>query len=125
MSKLDTQDMVVQILRRLRVSPSYLGMRNLVDAVVLCCEDPEALSAVTKWVYPAVAQMSHTKWKNVEFNLRTVRDTIWKRGDREFLNELAGFEVLVRPSVGELLGFMTYYIYIRKGSFCLPPEEEE
>lgn len=125
MKKLDTQAMVVQILRRLRVVPSHLGMRSLMDAVVLCCEDPEALSAVTKRVYPAVARMTHNKWKNVEFNLRTVRDTIWYRGDREFLNELAGFEVQVRPSVGELLGFMTYYIGLRRGGSVFREEEED
>lgn len=111
MEQQNTRDDVVRIVRRLGFLFSYQGTSCLVDAVMLCIQDPEALTAVTKRVYPAIAKAKGTKWRSVERNLRTTLDVFWERGNREFLNELAGYELRVRPSVAEVINYITGYIW--------------
>lgn len=105
-----TREDVVRVIRRLGFIFSYQGTGSLVDAVLVCIREPDALTAVTKRVYPAVAKRTGTKWRNVERNLRTAVDAFWERGNREFLNELAGFPLRVRPSVGEVINYIVGYL---------------
>ena len=100
----------MRVVRRLGFVFSYRGTGSLVDAVMLCVQDPEALTAVTKRVYPAIARKKGVKWRSVERNLRTAVDAFWERGNRELLNELAGYDLRVRPSVGEVINYIAGYI---------------
>lgn len=110
MEQQNIREDVVRVVRRLGFAFSYMGTSSLVDAVVLCVQDPEALTAVTKRVYPTIAKKKGTKWRNVERNLRTAMDAFWERGNRELLNELAGYDLRVRPSVGEIINYIVGYI---------------
>lgn len=110
MEQQNTREDVVRVVRRLGFLFSYRGTSCLVDAVLLCVHDPEALTAVTKRVYPAIAKETGAKWRTVERNLRTAVEAFWERGNREFLNELAGYDLRVRPSVGEIINYITGYI---------------
>ena len=71
MEQQNIREDVVRVVRRLGFAFSYMGTSSLVDAVVLCVQDPEALTAVTKRVYPVIARKKGTKWRNVERKLRT------------------------------------------------------
>lgn len=110
MEQQNTREEIVRVVRRLGFVFSYQGTSSLVEAVMLCVQDPEALTAVTKRVYPAIAKKTGTKWRNVERNLRTTMDAFWERGNRELLNELAGYDLRVRPSVGEIINYIAGYI---------------
>lgn len=101
---------VEHILRRLGFLYSYMGTDLLVDAVLICYREPDALTAVTKRVYPEIARHEGTKWRNVERNMRTALEAFWDRGNRAFLNEMAGFELRVRPSVGDIINYIVGYI---------------
>lgn len=101
---------VERVIRRLRFRYRRQGTQCLVRALVLCCRDPEALGAVTKEVYLEVAEQLGTNWRNVEHNLRSMRDDFWSSGDRALLSEMIGFELLVKPSVGELLYYIVDYL---------------
>ena len=46
--------------------------------------------------------------------MRTTVDAFWARGNREMLNELAGFELRVRPSVGEVINYIVGYLLEQK-----------
>lgn len=105
-----TKENVERIIRRLGFGYSYRGTNNLVDAVLLCYREPEALTAITKRVYPEVARLTGTGWRNVERNLRTAVDAFWDRGNRELLNRMVGFDLRVRPSVGEIISYIVGYI---------------
>ena len=48
-------------------------------AVKLCCERPERLLMVTKWVYPEVAKHYQTNGRAVERNIRTVGKVLWEQ----------------------------------------------
>ena len=101
---------VEHIIRRLGFLYSYMGTDLLVDAVLLCYREPDALTAVTKRVYPEIAKQQGTKWRNVERNMRTALEAFWDRGNRALLNDMAGFELRVRPSVGEIINYIVGYI---------------
>lgn len=101
---------VEYLFRRLGFLYSYMGTDLLVDAVLLCYREPDAITAVTKRVYPEIAKQEGTKWRNVERNMRTALEAFWDRGNREFLNDMAGFELRVRPSVGEIINYVVGYI---------------
>lgn len=104
------REIVERVVRQLRFPFLRLGTNNLVDAVLLCSTRPELLGAITKEVYRVVAQKAGTGWRNVEFNLRTARDEFWESGNRALLNEMAGFELQARPSVGEIINYIVGYI---------------
>lgn len=107
----NTREEVVQVVRKLGFIFSYQGTNCLVEAVMLCVHEPDALTAVTKRVYPAVAKLTGTKWRTVERNLRTAVIAFWERGNREYLNELVGYDLRLRPSVGELINYIAGYIW--------------
>ena len=109
-----TREDVARVVRRLGFIFSYRGTGCLVDAVLVCVQEPDALTAVTKRVYPAVAKQRGAKWRTVEHNMRTTVDAFWARGNREMLNELAGFELRVRPSVGEVINYIVGYLLEQK-----------
>lgn len=99
-----------RIIRRLRFPYMRRGTECMMRALMLCCQDPGALGAVTKEVYREVAGQLGTDWRNVEHNLRSMRDGLWRSGNRALLNEMVGFELLVKPSVGELLYYIVAYL---------------
>lgn len=101
---------VERIIRQLGFGYSYRGTNNLVDAVLLCYREPEALTAITKRVYPEVARQAGTNWRNVERNLRTTVEAFWDRGNRELLNRMVGYDLRVRPSVGEIISYIVNYV---------------
>ena len=110
MAKRDPRSVVEQIIYRLGFVFSRIGTAYLIEAVLLCCADITALTAVTKRVYPAVARLTGSRWKNVERDLRTATETFWRHGNLDFFNEIVGFELRVRPTVGELISYIVFYI---------------
>ena len=63
---------VEQMLYSIGLTPNYKGYRQLTQALQIAVEEPEALEAVTKWLYPAVARKCGTNWKTWERNIRTM-----------------------------------------------------
>lgn len=110
MKKRDSRAVAERVLRRLGFVQSDLGTNYLAEAILLCCEDTLALCAVTKRVYPAVARRFRTRWKNVERDMRTAANHFWARGNRPFFFEMVGFELQVRPTVGEIISYIVGYI---------------
>lgn len=105
-----SREMVEQLIRRMGFLFSYHGTWNLVDAVLLCIREPDALTAITKRIYPTIAKKEGSNWRRVERNMRTAVDAFWERGNRELLSSMAGYSLMVRPSVGEIINYITGYI---------------
>ena len=59
-NKLYLEELVLQEMTRLGVPPHFKGYRYLKEAIVLVIEDQELLLAVTKRLYPKVAQRYNT-----------------------------------------------------------------
>ena len=114
MRKMDIYD----LLYLLGVTANYIGFFQTAFAVQLCMERPERLLLVTKWLYPDVARRYQTSWKSVERNIRTVNGIVWEQ-KRSFLQQLAGLELLHRPSNAQLLAILSYNLLLQ-GSGSLP-----
>ena len=89
------------ILLRLRITPNYMGYHQMLTAPKIFDANPEALTMVTKWLYPAVAKRHHTNLRRVERNLRTVVKVAWKT-DQTFLQEMSLLVLPKQPAVSYL-----------------------
>ena len=86
------------ILLQLGITPNYKGYHQMLTALEIVEANPEALTMVTKWLYPAVAKRHQTNWKQVERNLRIAVRTAWGT-NRDFLQKLSPLPVKKRPTV--------------------------
>ena len=102
--------MIRQLLVRLGIPGNYLGHGYLIAALTLCLEHEEYLHALTKQLYPSVAKQFQTTSYSVERNLRTVIQYCWTRGNRRFLEEIAGYPLLDQPSPGLFLSILLNYL---------------
>lgn len=71
----------------LGVNRSYQGFGITLEAALLLRQD-ESLKACMKSIYIDVAMKNRMSKGNMERNIRTLIQTIWKYGDRESLEEL-------------------------------------
>ena len=83
------------ILLQLGITPNYKGYHQMLTALEIVEANPEALTMVTKWLYPAVAKRHQTNWKQVERNLRIAVRTAWGT-NRDFLQKLSPLPVKKR-----------------------------
>lgn len=98
-----------QILRKLGIGARYQGFYYLSLAVWLVADDPTLLWRVTKELYPKIASTYKTSWQNVERAIRTIIDVCWEYGNREFLNEIAGYSLKIKPAAADFIDMLAYY----------------
>lgn len=107
---------IKEIVNLLGIPSTYVGLRYLTFSVSLAVQDEDSLLFVTKRIYPVVASKYQTSAACVERNLRTVINVCWDRGNRLFLNTIAGYSVSHKPSAGEFIAMITAYIKRRQPS---------
>lgn len=87
---------------RLGVNWSYRGFGQSLEAALLLAQD-ESLLACMKIIYIDVAKRNRTEKRNVERDIRTFVQAIWKYGDREALEEMAGRKLEKPPTCQEFI----------------------
>lgn len=97
------------LLHQLGASFRYLGMKYTVLATAIVVKDPERLTYLTKGIYMELAQQIGVKAANVERNIRSVVNTIWKNPDHTILDQLARRHLVRKPSNGEFLAYLANY----------------
>ena len=108
---LNQQRAIREVLRSMGLIGESLSMRQLVCAVELAHTEPELLRRITKGLYPAVAaHFDQATPATVERNLRLILDHQWNKGDQERLREMAGFPIRVKPTTGEFVDIICYYM---------------
>lgn len=99
------------LVRSLGVTGVNLSIRQLICALELLHCDEALIDSVTKRLYPKIAEcFSPSTPAAVERNLRTGRDAIVKKGDREQLERILGHKLRTSLSVADLLDSMNYYM---------------
>ena len=101
---------VEDVLRALGLRGSSVAMRQMVYAVALAHEDMQLLTSISKGLYGRVAEAFGTSNGAVERNLRTLRDRHWEKGNVDRLREMAMFPLKVKPSTGEFIDIVRYYM---------------
>ena len=110
---------IYDLLYRRGITANYTGFFHMGYAVKLCCERPERLLMVTKWVYPEVAKHYQTNGRAVERNIRTVGKVLWEQ-NRPALERLAGRPLSDKPgnaAVGDALPLLVGAAGVRGGLF--------
>lgn len=84
---------VTEILHQIGVPAHIKGYQYLRESIIMSINTPEVINAVTKQLYPAVAQKYSTTSSRVERAIRHAIEVAWDRGDVEILNSYFGYTI--------------------------------
>lgn len=84
---------VTSIIREVGIPAHIRGYSYLRDAILMVIEDLELINAVTKSLYPAIAQKHRTTPSRVERAIRHAIEVAWNRGNLEAIEEMFGYTV--------------------------------
>lgn len=84
---------VTEILHQIGVPAHIKGYHYLRDSIIMCVCRPEIINAVTKELYPSVAQKYETTPSRVERAIRHAIEVAWDRGDVDILNSYFGYTI--------------------------------
>lgn len=84
---------VTNIIHEMGVPAHVKGYHYLRDAILMVVNDINLLGAVTKELYPAIAQKYHTTPSRVERAIRHAIELAWDRGNVEMMTKLFGYTI--------------------------------
>ena len=87
------EEAVTDIIHEIGVPAHIKGYQYLREAIILTVNDMDAINAVTKVLYPAVARKFGTTPSRVERAIRHAIEVAWDRGDLEVLQKYFGYTV--------------------------------
>lgn len=100
---------ISNLLLKLGIHKTCLGFRYLVYILELCLEDEDHLLRVSH-LYGITGTKFHSTAANVESCIRTAVSACWNRGNRNFLMEIAPYELTGKPSSSEFLDILYGYL---------------
>ncbi len=89
----DLEVEVTKVIHEIGVPAHVKGYQYLRDAIMLVVEEINYLGAVTKELYPAIAQKYDTTPSRVERAIRHAIELAWDRGDLDKINKFFGYTV--------------------------------
>ena len=89
----DLEREVTTIIHEIGVPAHIKGYQYLREAIIFTVNDMDAINAVTKVLYPAVARKFGTTASRVERAIRHAIEVAWDRGDLETLQKYFGYTV--------------------------------
>lgn len=110
---------IAHFLRRIGFRATHLGFIYYIHAVMLVMENESYLRCLTKGLYARIAETFRTSARSVEHALRTDLDAFWRRGNIRLLEELIGYPLTGKPSVGEFIDILSSHIKMTASG--LPP----
>ena len=84
---------ITNIIHEVGVPAHIKGYHYLRDAIALVVENMELLGAVTKELYPTIAERNRTTPSRVERAIRHAIEVAWNRGKLETINALFGYTI--------------------------------
>lgn len=92
-AEIDLETRVTDIIHEIGVPAHIKGYQYLREAIMVAVRDREAVSAITKVLYPTVAKTFSTTASRVERAIRHAIEVAWDRGDLETLQGFFGYTV--------------------------------
>ena len=89
----DLEREITSIIHEIGVPAHIKGYQYLREAIIFTVNDMDAINAVTKVLYPAVAKKFNTTASRVERAIRHAIEVAWDRGDLETLQKYFGYTV--------------------------------
>lgn len=93
----------------LGIPQNVKGYDYLMAAVLIATDEPELIQAMTKELYPRVADLFNTTAFRVERSIRHTIELAWSNGETETLNRLFGYTVGVakgKPTNSNFIAIM-------------------
>ena len=112
----DLEIMTTDIIRQLGIPAHIKGYWYLRYALILCTENNEMITSVTKTLYPAVAEKFKTAPSGVDSNIRRAIEIAWENKNEEVLRQYFGKTVLTRtkkPTNAEFIASISEMLRIR------------
>lgn len=103
------------LLRRLGISGRLHGFHYTAYMIERVVADPTEVLLVTKILYPAAARHFRVSMNSVERNLRTVIHICWNRGNRAFMEEMAGATLHQKPTNSAFIDMAAAYLRRQAG----------
>ena len=105
------------VLHSLGLFGTSTAMLQMLCAIRLAHADVYLVKDMMSRLYPAVARhFEGASVSSVERNLRSIRDKQWAKGDVDLLRKMAGFNLQEKPTTGEFIDIIRYYME-REGLF--------
>jgi len=108
---------VTEIIHEIGVPAHIKGYQYLREAIILTVNDMDAINAVTKILYPAVAKKFSTTPSRVERAIRHAIEVAWDRGDLETLQKYFGYTVSNikgKPTNSEFIAMIADSLTLRR-----------
>lgn len=102
----ELEKMITDIMLDIGVPAHLKGYHYLRDAIMISGRDMEAVSSVTKLLYPTIAKRFRTTSQKVERAIRNAIEVSWTRGNVETFEKLFGYSTLQgkkRPTNSEYI----------------------
>lgn len=89
----ELEKMITDIMLDMGVPAHLKGYHYLRDAILISGKDMEAVSSVTKLLYPTIAKRFRTTSQKVERAIRNAIEVSWTRGNVETFEKLFGYSM--------------------------------
>jgi two-component system response regulator (stage 0 sporulation protein A) len=100
---------VTNIIREIGIPAHIKGYQYLRDAIMMIISEIELLGAVTKVLYPMIAEKYSTTPSRVERAIRHAIEVAWNRGNIDMINRLFGYTVKLekgKPTNSEFMAMI-------------------
>lgn len=100
---------VTNIIREIGIPAHIKGYQYLRDAILMIISEMELLGAVTKVLYPAIAEKYSTTPSRVERAIRHAIEVAWSRGNMDMINKIFGYTVKLekgKPTNSEFMAMI-------------------
>ena len=91
--KRDLEIKITKIMHEMGVPAHILGYQYIRDGILLAVDDPEILNAITKELYPSIAEMHDATASRVERAIRHAIEVAWTRGSAEAIEREFGYTI--------------------------------
>lgn len=113
--EMSVEEKVTNMLHEIGVPAHIKGYNFLRQAIVLVVEKPTLINAVTKSLYPQIAEMNETTPPRVERAIRHAIEVAWNRGDIDTLTSYFGSTIKSmrgKPTNSEFIAMLSDKIHI-------------
>lgn len=99
-----------RLLRLLGVTGKLSGFRYAVYMIEQVRDQPDNVLLITKRLYKQTADHFGTSPSCVERNLRTLIQNCWSHLDHDFLNVIAGTQLMYPPTNSQFIDILAAYL---------------
>lgn len=90
---------ITNLIHEIGIPSHVMGYRYLKDAILITLRDRDTINAITKVLYPEIAEKNHTTASRVERAIRHAIEIAFTRGNSDFITSLFGYSI--NPSTGK------------------------